>query len=281
MSIKVSVIIPFWNSRKFLGQALSSVLDQNYENIEIIAIDDGSSDESKKIVSKFPCVKYYYQENAGACRARNLGLQVATGEYVKFLDSDDIFINDIIKKQVSLMNELDSRTIVYSDWLISSDFDKNNAKKFSVDDRHKDQIIGMVKKNLQTSSVMHRRELLMEVGGFNETLNKAQEYDLHIRLAMNGVKFKRIPVLGAHIRDHNADHRISNVDHEKKFPGQGLLLLSLRINMLKKHYAKSLPYDLKIYFLKRYFRFLASNFKKGQYSASGQCCIQIIKLMFY
>lgn len=101
----VSVIIPMYNSEKYIGETILSVLNQTYENIEIIVIDDGSSDNSADIVKtmagKFEnVIKYYYENNAGVSRARNNGIEKANGKYVAFIDSDDLWMPDKLERQI-------------------------------------------------------------------------------------------------------------------------------------------------------------------------------------
>ena len=94
MAEKVSVIIPNYNSAKYLGKCLDSVYEQNYPNLEVIIVDDGSTDESWETIQhyqrKHTDMKTYHQENMNASVARNKGMEIATGRYYLFLDSDDI-----------------------------------------------------------------------------------------------------------------------------------------------------------------------------------------------
>lgn len=107
---KVSVIIPVYNSEKFLKHTINSVLRQSYTDIEIIVVDDCSQDNSAKIVlemqKQYSNIRYYKQKtNKGVALARNRGLELAVGRYVAFLDSDDLWCKDKIKKQLELMKK--------------------------------------------------------------------------------------------------------------------------------------------------------------------------------
>lgn len=101
----VSIIIPIYNSEDFLSECLASLGCQSYEDIEVICIDDGSKDGSARICKdwseKDSRFRYYFQENSGVCVARNKGLKVAKGEYLCFVDSDDILHQDFIKELVA------------------------------------------------------------------------------------------------------------------------------------------------------------------------------------
>lgn len=105
----ISIIIPVYNAELFLDECIKSLIKQTYKNLEIIFIDDGSKDESKKIIEKYlnidSRIKYFYKENGGACSARNKGLEEMTGEYVCFVDSDDYVENDYVNKLYSSIKE--------------------------------------------------------------------------------------------------------------------------------------------------------------------------------
>ena len=91
----VSVIIPVWNGERFLAEAVTSVLDQTYPPHEVIVIDDGSTDGSKEVAKRFGVpVKYYFQERSGAAAARNHGVELSEGDFIAFLDADDIWVKD-------------------------------------------------------------------------------------------------------------------------------------------------------------------------------------------
>ncbi|WP_026524918.1 glycosyltransferase family 2 protein [Butyrivibrio sp. MB2005] len=101
---KVSVIIPTYNNGKYIEKCIRSVLDQTYKNLEIIVIDDGSTDDTKSICESFmegeTKVVYYYQQNQGVSVARNYGIEIATGDFVMFVDSDDWLSDDCIETLV-------------------------------------------------------------------------------------------------------------------------------------------------------------------------------------
>lgn len=99
----ISVIIPTFNREKYLGEAIESILEQDYQPIEIIVVDDGSTDNTKALISTFPTVKYVYQENSGQAAARNQGIAISKGEYLAFLDSDDLWIPGKLHSQMNYM----------------------------------------------------------------------------------------------------------------------------------------------------------------------------------
>src|SRR5688572_7471549 len=93
----VSVIIPCYNHALYLREAIGSVEQQTYTHTEIIVVDDGSTDETKLVVSSFPSVKYIHQHNSGLSAARNKGIEEASGQYLVFLDADDWLYPDAIR----------------------------------------------------------------------------------------------------------------------------------------------------------------------------------------
>lgn len=118
----VSIIIPTYNSSQYIEETLQSVFSQTYVNWECIIIDDGSTDNSKEIAllycKKDNRFKYYYQQNAGPSSARNYGLLLAKGDYIQFLDADDVLLPDRFSVLINEYKNIGSGVILYSDlWL--------------------------------------------------------------------------------------------------------------------------------------------------------------------
>ncbi|MCL4857446.1 MAG: glycosyltransferase, partial [Flavobacteriales bacterium] len=113
MTQLASIIIPCYNAEKFIAETIESVLNQTYSNWELIIIDDGSKDNSSKIITSFLAdsrIKYYYQENKGVSTARNNGISKVNGVYIAFLDADDVWTPTNLEEKI---NELQSDTIDY------------------------------------------------------------------------------------------------------------------------------------------------------------------------
>lgn len=112
----VSVIIPTYNRGYFISKTIDSVLAQTYRPVEIIVVDDGSSDDTSVVVDKYGSqLRYIYQENAGLASARNTGLAAARGEYIAFQDSDDIWLPWKLQAQVALMRNVPDLALVWTD----------------------------------------------------------------------------------------------------------------------------------------------------------------------
>ncbi|WP_409290490.1 glycosyltransferase family 2 protein [Peribacillus sp. SCS-37] len=111
---KVSIIVPVFNNEKYLPLCIESIINQTYDNLEIIIINDGSCDKSEKIIKRYQNndsrIEYRYQQNSGPSEARNNGLRVSTGEYIAFIDSDDtvnsLYIEKLVEKLVATNSEL-------------------------------------------------------------------------------------------------------------------------------------------------------------------------------
>ena len=118
----VSVIIPTYNRAGLLSETLASVVRQTYRPLEIIVVDDGSIDDTKDVVINWSKIhnkdekcrlRYFHQENKGGSAARNLGLNESHGQFIQFLDADDLLAPTKIERQVSQLSSSDSKTVVY------------------------------------------------------------------------------------------------------------------------------------------------------------------------
>ena len=126
MSEKVSVIIPVYNSEKFLKQSIESVINQTYDNKEIIAVNDGSTDSSEEILKQYSGkIKIISQENKGLASALNTGLKGSTGKWFKWFSHDDILYSHTLETLMSERKNLSENTIIYSNW----DLIDENGKK--------------------------------------------------------------------------------------------------------------------------------------------------------
>lgn len=117
---KVSILIPCYNSERFIAETLKSCIEQDYDNVEIIVVDDGSSDKSFAIArewaTRYSSISVYCQPNKGVCRARNLAFEKSSGEYIMYLDADDIISRDKISHQIKLLSGESFDTIATCKW---------------------------------------------------------------------------------------------------------------------------------------------------------------------
>jgi glycosyltransferase involved in cell wall biosynthesis len=177
----VSVVITTYNRRVFLKEAVLSVLNQDYKNKEVIVIDDGSTDNSHDETRGLP-VQYIWTANEGISHARNTGIQVAKGEYIAFLDVDDLWLKGKLSQQIGLM-EGQGFSISYTDeiWI-------RNGKRLNQRKRHK-KYTGYIFEQclplciISPSSVVIKREIFDDVGLFDESLPVCEDYDIWLRIA--------------------------------------------------------------------------------------------------
>jgi glycosyltransferase involved in cell wall biosynthesis len=194
----VSVIMPAFNSELFIREAIDSALGQDYPNIEIIVIDDGSTDSTSEIIKGYgDKVRFLSQENQGSAAARNLGIQNARGIYVAFLDADDIWWPKKISYQVQALLETGFK-MAYSRffwWYADSSGNFRSVDTFSANESlhlsSAEIVTGWTYTNLLldcivwTSTVIVEKAEIEKVGFFNQNLRKGQDYDLWLRLSRN------------------------------------------------------------------------------------------------
>jgi glycosyltransferase involved in cell wall biosynthesis len=201
----VSAIIPTKNRAKMLGRALQSIVNQTYQPLEIIVVDDGSTDQTEAVVKGFKQgIKYLKNERSkGAGAARNRGVEAANGVFIAGLDDDDEWHPERIEQ--SVRNYEGRFSCVTSD--VTFQYPKRSAVW------HKQRIItldDLLYSNQVGNQVLVERERLLELGGFDEQFKAAQDYDLWVRLCerFGPVKNVRKPLQIIH-QEHEKD-RISN-----------------------------------------------------------------------
>jgi glycosyltransferase involved in cell wall biosynthesis len=179
----VSVIIPCYNGARFLEEALRSALAQSYPEVEIIVVDDGSTDNSPEIAQRFP-VRYIRQENRGLTETRNRGVRESRGSYIVFLDADDRLKPEAIEAGVRLLERRPECAMAVGDHtFISADGTHlAGSRKDCLPAHHYEALL---KSNFieMISSVLFRRRVYDEVGGFDTKLRVAEDYELYLRIA--------------------------------------------------------------------------------------------------
>ncbi len=180
----VSVVIPTYNREHIITRAIESVLNQSYKQLEIIIIDDCSSDKTEEIVNKKygnnPQIHFYrLNRNSGACFARNTGVKRSKGDYVAFLDSDDEFLPDKIQKQISLLESTGSDLCATDFLRIDKDGNQSTVPTFINSDFFPD----LLYLNQITTGTLIGRRRCFEETPFDESLPRYQDWDLNLRLA--------------------------------------------------------------------------------------------------
>lgn len=211
----VSVIIPTYNRAMFLPAAIQSILDQTYPNVEIVLVDDGSTDETEAVLKPFMSkIKYITTEHKGAAHARNTGMKAAAGKYIAFLDSDDTYRQYKLELQVDFMEEHPEVGMVYTEF--SGKFENGNLNELNMRNYHDiynrkgwayedifpikgefsccaldkpvDYYIGnifnytLMDTFVTTNTVLFQKKILETVGFQNESYRFAQEYEFVVRI---------------------------------------------------------------------------------------------------
>lgn len=195
-------------------ECLESVFTQTYPNCEIIVVDDGSTDSSLTLLKQLGNrIRLHTGPNQGACAARNKGLDIAKGKYVKFFDVDDIMMPGAITTQVEAMEKLDTHHIIFGN-LLDLDTKKtvfDNIRTTADTDR--DQMIYQTFcHDIITGCPLHHRQFLIDHHlRFDERLLRGQEWDLHLAIAIAGGVFVYQPEVIYHYRSHDNPDRISQI----------------------------------------------------------------------
>jgi glycosyltransferase involved in cell wall biosynthesis len=185
----LSVVIPAYNAEEYIEHAVGSVLEQTYPLREIICVDDGSTDGTLEVLRDLEAqhsdeVEVLTGPNQGACAARNRGMSVATGEYIQFLDADDVLLPEKLERDVAVLGD-DRESLLFGSFEAFKDGTKSDESDTFVND---DPWVCLAKDNFGfTSSNLFRAEAVEKVGGWDEQRPFNQEYDLIARMLMGGV----------------------------------------------------------------------------------------------
>ncbi|MBN2058027.1 MAG: glycosyltransferase [Candidatus Saganbacteria bacterium] len=182
----ISVIIPVYNRRVMVQEAIASVLAQDYPDIELIIVEDGSDPIHRMSPPRTmkEMVRYYYRPHRGVASARNFGASVANGTYLAFLDSDDLWDKHKLVKQLRLLKEHPEYRVCYTNerWYLRGEHLNQSAK-------HAKQGGWIFKRCLplcliSASSILMEKKVFLDLGGFDESLPVCEDYDLWLRLTL-------------------------------------------------------------------------------------------------
>ncbi|MGH7598337.1 MAG: glycosyltransferase [bacterium] len=179
-----SVIIPTFNRAAFLREAIDSVLAQTEKDFELIVVDDGSTDHTRDLVAEYgDRIRYFFQPNAGASAARNLGIRHARGNFMAFLDSDDLWLPKKLARQMQWMAAHPDILLCYTDEIWIRRGVRVNQKMIHAKAGGQIYPLCLPRCIISPSSVLMRRELFDAVGLFDEQLPVCEDYDLWLRVA--------------------------------------------------------------------------------------------------
>lgn len=210
----VSIIMPAYNASNYIQESIDSVIAQTYSNWELLIIDDGSTDATsgiiKRNIQKDNRIKLFFQENSNQAIARNLGISKSKGELLAFLDSDDVWLSN--KLQVTLEN-FDSEVfdLIFTESFFTSDSvicnSKTQYQTMGVGALHYQGDSGLkafIQRNrIPILTVIVKKKYVIEINNFDSKCVPAEDYDLWMRLLLNGCKFQSIDIPLSIYRVHN------------------------------------------------------------------------------
>lgn len=220
---KVSVIIPTYNRTSFLKDAINSVLNQTYRDFELIVVDDGSTDDTQDLVSYYgQKIRYIYQNNQGRSTARNHGIEVAQGEYLAFLDSDDVWLPDKLSRQIPILDAASANTVLVHGYKQLVDeklqpirgWEKKLRYSYRLAEKGQETYENYLQKAyIFTSTVLIRRDAVLSIGAYDVNLQALEDLDFYLRLLIKGYTFIFIsepPLIQYRIHRNNTGSTVSN-----------------------------------------------------------------------
>ena len=191
MKSLVSVVVPAYNRREIICETLDSIFNQSYRPIELIIVDDGSSDGTGEVIREWANKKQsdhfrmslFFQSNQGVSAARNAGMEKAIGEYIQLLDSDDLILPEKIQKQVEI---LENNPLSSYCWSKTSQINSEGRELARLGKPIRDRLAEIPDHNWHISSLLLRKEILKDVGGFSEDLTNSNDWEFAARVKAFG-----------------------------------------------------------------------------------------------
>ena len=211
----VSVIMAAYNAAEHIGEALQSVLRQEWQPLEVVVVDDGSTDGTAEIVRSYPDVLYVHQENQGPSAARNAAVEHSSGRFVANFDSDDLLPPTRVGDQARFLLAHPEVGAVFGrqEWI--------NAPEWMA----RDSVYGDVD-GIPLSSVMFRREVFFDLGGYDTSFVHGEDMDLLVRMRERGIEYQVIPEIVLYRRYQPSSLTGGRAPHEP-------LLRSLRAKLAR------------------------------------------------
>lgn len=226
---KVSVIIPTYNSAEYLPAAIESVLTQSCQDYEIIVVNDGSTDNTYGVIARYSAhLRYINQENRGLSGARNTGIQHAQGDYLAFLDADDLFLPYKLSLQTSFLDKHEGVDVVYSNGYLFRPnvhgverqrlFSEAGLLNTSLGTPSESLPVLVIENAFPVHAAMVRRQAVQAIGGFDEKLSTLADWDFWYRIAVNH-HFAYVDEIAVRYRDvvtsMSKDRRRTKMDLER------------------------------------------------------------------
>jgi len=221
----VSIIIPVYNGEQFIREAIDSVLAQTYRPIEIIVVDDGSQDNTAKIIKSYPQVTYIYQKNSGHGVAKNTGIQHSKADYLSFLDADDLW--DAQKIEIQMNYILNNPEIEYVICNMKNFYQPDCIQNQEIKEKFPDDEQACY----TPSGLLIRKAVISKIGGFKPEILEANDTDWHFRAKDEGIHMANVNKLLVHRRIHK-----SNLSHHRGLESRAVneLLQAVRDSVHRK-----------------------------------------------
>ena len=236
-SVLVSVVIPAYRCAEYIVQGIESVLNQSFKDHEIIVVNDGTPDTAELeavLVPYFGRIRYFKQTGKGASGARNTGIRNAFGKYVAFLDGDDYWTPDHLAKNVSILEQNPELALAYCDCVLVKN-GQPYSRVFLVQSqssRVSFESLLLQSSTISTSSVVVSREAILAAGGFDESLDRCEDFDMWLRLSFSGVRMAYHP-------DAEVYHRM----HDVSLSADSLAMIRDRVRVYEKTASLELSRD--------------------------------------
>ncbi|MFW5890932.1 MAG: glycosyltransferase family 2 protein [bacterium] len=216
----ISVIMTSYNNESYIGEAINSVLNQTFENFELIVVDDASNDKTDEIISNFSDSRLIYYKNANnqgfPAPNRNYGLEQAAGKYIALIDADDVWKKDKLEKQLELMKEYQIDAVC-TNYIIKYERDQKLIQKKTYNNSFLVDLNTLLASNIiANSSILFRKSIINEIGNFCEDRNIIEDYDYWLRLAAlkpNSILMHPEPLIYYRVHDEMTSKR----DHARKW----------------------------------------------------------------
>ncbi|MDO8664757.1 MAG: glycosyltransferase [Candidatus Liptonbacteria bacterium] len=223
----VSIVIPAYNSERYIKETIDSAIAQTYQHIEIIVVDNASKDRTKEILEPYVAegkVRYLYNEtNRGAAGARNVGIHEAKGEYIALLDSDDIFLPEKVERQVAYLEAHPECDVCYCALYHFYDGKPEKLLKLDYSYYSGDSVFPMLfqKNFINPGTTMLRRSVFEKAGYFDESYRHSEDFEFFLRIAFQGyrVNFLSEPLLKCRLHKGSTSYSAQAKVREKKTMG--------------------------------------------------------------
>lgn len=208
----ISTIIPCHNGDRYLAAAIGSVMNETYRPVEVIVVDDGSTDRSGDVARGFgDAIRYHRQPHSGSGAARNCGIELAGGDFLAFLDADDLWVEDKLARQMAALTADPSLGIVcgHAELFVSPELPDEVKARVRVDQRRMPaQLPG---------ALLVRRAVFERVGAYSSQFTTATEMDWFMRATEQGVKTLMLPAVVLKRRIHATNHGILRRDARQDY----------------------------------------------------------------